>query len=114
MFQINLELPSYFLFICVLLGVIEIIDINKIIPNKSISITNGGIKPLGEYKQTWVFHQLEMISKKYKFDLTDKIKDIPKNALEGILYGLKETFKIQNKIIDLRSFNLLKYNIRSF
>ena len=92
---------------CKGLGVIEIIDINKIIPDKSISIKNGGIKPLGEYKQSWVFHQLEMISQKYKFDLTDKIKDIPQNALEGILYGLKETFKVQNKTIGITQ----KYDI---
>jgi excinuclease ABC subunit A len=78
------------------LGYVNEIDIKKIIPDSNQSIKNGGITPLGKYKNILFFWQLEAIAAKYKFTLDTPIKDIPKKALDIILYGSDETFKLLN------------------
>lgn len=83
------------------LGIINKTDLKKIIPNKSISIEKGGIIPLGEEKNSWIFKQLQNIAERYKFKLTNAIKDIPKEALDIILNGGKESFKIESKTIGI-------------
>ena len=83
------------------LGEIEEIDINLIIPNKNINIQNGGILPIGEYKNNWIFSQLEVIGKKYNFDLKTPIKEISSTAMNVILFGKKESFKIKNSKIGI-------------
>ena len=75
------------------IGSLQKAVIDKIIPNPKKSIKNGGIDPQGEYKKNWFFKQLELIAKRFDFKLTDAINSIPKEALEMILYGGKETFK---------------------
>ena len=92
---------------CKGLGKIEEIDIDKIIPDKLISIANGGIKAIGEYKSNWIFQQIEIIGKKYNFSLKTPINEIPKPTLEFILYGIREKFKVKNKIIGVTQ----KYDI---
>ena len=79
------------------LGITNEVNLLKIIPDDTISIKNGGIAPLGEQKNSWIFKQLQTIAERYKFKLTDPIKSIPKDALSIILNGGKETFKIQSK-----------------
>ncbi len=78
------------------LGYVNEIDIKKIIPDSNQSIKNGGITPLGKYKNILFFWQLEAIAAKYKFTLDTPIKDIPKKALDIILYGSDESFKLLN------------------
>lgn len=78
------------------LGVINEIDVKKIIPDPSLSIRKGGIAPLGKYKNMLIFWQLDAIATKYKFTLDTPINDIPKNALNIILYGSDESFKLLN------------------
>ena len=78
------------------LGYVNEIDIKKIIPDSKVSIKNGGITPLGKYKNILIFWQLEAIAAKYKFTLDTPIKDIPEKALQTILYGSDETFKLLN------------------
>ncbi len=77
------------------LGVMSAIDIQKIIPDSSISIDKGGIAPLGTSKNSWIFRQLEAIAEKYKFKLSSPIKNIPEDALHVILYGSSEVFKVK-------------------
>jgi len=72
---------------CTGLGVIEEITEDSIIPDKKLSISRGGILPLGEYRDIWIFKKIEAILKKYKLTLTTPIKDIPKEALKVLLYG---------------------------
>ncbi len=84
---------------CKGIGHTEIININSIIPDYSLSIQNGAIKPIGEYQENWIFQQIEIIGKKFKFNLKTKLKDIDKNGIQAILYGLKDKFKIHNKNI---------------
>jgi excinuclease ABC subunit A len=79
------------------LGTTNEVNITKVIPDNSVSIKNGGINPLGEQKNSWIFKQLQTIAERYKFKLTDPISEIPKEALEVILHGGKESFKVESK-----------------
>ena len=79
------------------LGTINQINLKKIIPNPKISIKNGGFAPLGEYKNSWIFKQLEIIGEKYNFKITDAIETISDEAMEMILNGGKEKFNVTSK-----------------
>src|SRR5690606_29370668 len=69
------------------LGVIEEITEESIIPDKKLSISRGGILPLGEYRDIWIFKKIEAILKRYKVKLTTPIADIPKDVLKILMYG---------------------------
>ena len=72
---------------CTGLGIIEEITEDSVIPDKKLSISRGGILPLGEYRDIWIFKKIEAILKRYKLTLSTPIKDIPKDALKILLYG---------------------------
>lgn len=84
---------------CKGLGTVNEINIKKIIPNPKISINKGGFAPLGEYKSSWMFKQLEIIGEKYGFKLTDAISTISEEAMEMILNGGKEKFSVESKVL---------------
>ena len=90
-------------------GLGHVYEVNeaKIIPNKKISIQAGGIAPLGEYKKSWSFKQLETIGKRFDFELTDPISNISEEALNVILYGGEERFEVESKTLGVRR----EYNI---
>jgi excinuclease ABC subunit A len=71
------------------LGITNEINLTKVIPDHKISIKSGGIEPLGEQKNSWIFKQLQLIAERYNFKLSDPIKEIPKEALDIILHGGK-------------------------
>lgn len=79
---------------CSGLGTVAEVDINKIIPNPKLSIKKGGIQPLGTYKNTSIFYQIEAIAKKYGFSINDPIEDIAEDALHVLLYGSDESFRV--------------------
>ena len=79
------------------LGTVNEINTKKIVPNPKLTIKAGGFAPLGEYKSSWIFKQLEIIGEKYGFKLTDTIEKIPAEAMEMILNGGKEKFTINSK-----------------
>jgi excinuclease ABC subunit A len=79
------------------LGTINEINLKKIIPNPKLSIKAGGFAPLGEYKTTWIFKQLEIIGEKFDFKITDAIETISDEAIEMILNGGKEKFSVTSK-----------------
>ncbi|MAD97074.1 MAG: excinuclease ABC subunit A [Flavobacteriaceae bacterium] len=81
------------------LGITNEVNLKKIIPDDSKSIRNGGIIPLGEEKNTWIFKQINHIAERYKFKLTDPINSIPKEAMDIILNGGNESFEITSKTI---------------
>jgi excinuclease ABC subunit A len=83
------------------LGKTNIVNPDKIIPNDTISIKNGGIAPLGEQKSSWIFKQLELIAERYKFKLNDPIKSIPKEAMDVILNGGNDKFEIASKTMGI-------------
>jgi len=79
------------------LGVVNEVNLKKIIPNPSTSIKAGGIIPLGEQKNSWIFKQLQLIADRYNFKLNDPIKSIPKEAMDIILNGGNDSFEVQSK-----------------
>ncbi len=85
------------------LGKISEIDIKKIIPYKYKTIRKGGISPLGEYKNNWIFNQIEAIGHKYGFDLDTPVENIPDKAISTILYGSNETFHVKKEYLGVTS-----------
>jgi len=79
------------------LGTVNEINLKKIIPNPKLSIKAGGFAPLGEYKNTWIFKQLEIIGEKYGFKITDPVSGISEDAMDMILNGGKEKFHVPSK-----------------
>ena len=78
------------------LGVIEEITETAILPNPSLSISRGGIAPLGMYRDIWIFKKIEAILKKNKINITSPIKDIPRPILDILLYGESETIQVSS------------------
>ncbi len=78
------------------LGTISEMDISKIIPDPAVSIRKGGIEPLGPYKKSLIFWQLEAIAAKYRFSMDTPLGEIPEDAINTILYGSEESFKLLN------------------
>lgn len=83
------------------LGKVYEVNTSKIFPNTNLSIKNGGIAPIGEYKNSWIFKQLEIIAQRFDFKLTDAIKDIPQEAIDMILHGGNEKFSIASKTLGI-------------
>lgn len=81
------------------LGMVDEINIQKIIPNPKLSIKQGGLAPLGEYKNNWIFSQLKNIGEKYKFSLNDPIENISDDAMNFILHGGNERFSVESKTL---------------
>jgi len=71
------------------LGIMEEITRESIFPDPSLSITRGGIAPLGEYRDIWIFKKIEALLKHYKCSLSTPIKDLPEAVVEVLLYGDK-------------------------
>ncbi len=94
---------------CSGLGIVNDIDLEKVFPDKNISIKKGGIAPLGEYKNTWVFNQIETIGLKYGFTLNTPIKDITAKAIEVILHGSNETVVVKKEYLGITSSYSLTY-----
>ncbi|NNK20084.1 MAG: excinuclease ABC subunit UvrA [Flavobacteriaceae bacterium] len=78
------------------------INEKKIFPNRKLSISGGGIAPLGEYKKSWAFKQLETIARRFNFELTDPIENIPEEAMEIILRGGEERFTLDSKSLGVK------------
>ena len=81
-------------------GAVYEIDIKKIIPKPRLSINEGGIEPIGKKRNTWIFKQLEAITKKHAFSLDTPLKDISEEAKNMIFYGTSEMLKIKNLIYE--------------
>ena len=79
------------------LGMVNEINRKKIIPNPKISIKKGGLAPIGEYKASWIFKQLELIGEKFNFTLADPIETISEEAMTMILNGGNEKFSVTSK-----------------
>jgi excinuclease ABC subunit A len=80
---------------CSGLGVVTKVDEAKVIPDKAMSINQGGILPFGEVRDNYTFKQLRAIAKRYNFSFATPIKDIPSQALETILHGGDDSFDIR-------------------
>ena len=85
------------------LGTVIQVDMKKIIPDPSLSLRKGGLAPLGEYKNNWVFNQLGAIGTRYGFTLDTPISEIPENAMSIILYGSNESFTVTKEYLGTSS-----------
>ena len=99
---------------CKGLGYVNIIDKNKIIPNDEKSIYEGGIVPLGKYKNSLIFWQIAAICEKYDSSLKAPIKNLPEEALDDILNGTDERLQIKNESLGTSNYflsfdGLIKY-----
>ena len=93
---------------CKGLGKIHRVDMKRVIPDNTKSINDQGIVPFGEVRDNMTFKQLRAIAKKYKFTFSSPIKDIPKKALDTILYGGDDTFQVK---MSYSGKNDLSYNL---
>jgi len=86
---------------CKGLGSLHQVNIDKIVPNKSISIKQGALAPHGPQKQNWIFKQLELIAHRYDFKLSDPFDKIPEEAKNIIFYGGNEKFEVASKTLGI-------------
>ncbi len=99
---------------CKGLGRISMVDEEKVIPDPSVSIYDGGIAPLGKYKNSLIFWQIDAICKLYGNDLKTPVKDLPREALNDILGGTDVRLQLENKTLstsrlDVGYDGLVKY-----
>ena len=88
---------------CKGLGVIDEIDLKKVIPDDKQDIHSGAIVPLGKYKNQMIFWQIDALLKKHNCDLKTPVKDIPKEAMDEVLYGSLEKLKIAKELVHTTS-----------
>ena len=88
---------------CKGLGVVSEIDLKKVIPNSKTTIREGGIVPLGKYKNQLIFWQIEAILKKYEQTLNTPIEEISDDAMNEILYGALENVRIDKELVHTSS-----------
>jgi excinuclease ABC subunit A len=86
---------------CKGLGALHKVNIDKVVPDQKISIKNGALAPHGPQKNNWIFKQLELISQRFNFKLTDPFKDISKDAKELIFYGGNDKFDVPSKTLGI-------------
>ena len=84
---------------CKGLGIINEIDLDKVIPDRSQSIYDGGIIPLGKYKNQLIFWQIEALLKKFECTLKTPIGELPEEAMTEILYGSLENVRIDKEVV---------------
>lgn len=95
--------------VCKGLGEISEFDADKLIPDKGLSIKNGAIVPLGKYKSTLIFWQIEALAKKYQCSIADPVVEMPDDVVDKILYGTDESIKIENTPLGPSSSYVLSY-----
>ena len=95
---------------CKGLGYINEIDMAKVIPDRGKSIHDGGIVPLGKYKNQMIFWQIDAILHKHECDLKTKIADIPDEAMNEILYGSFESVRIDKELVHTSSDYFVDYD----
>ena len=95
---------------CKGLGVINEIDLGKVIPDPKLSIYEGAIVPLGKYKNQMIFWQIEAILERFGCKLKTPVKDIPKEAMDEILYGSLESLKIDREKVHTTSDYFISFD----
>lgn len=83
------------------LGYVTELEMSKIIPDPSMSIKEGGLAPIGPYKNTPIFKQLEALAEKFNFKLTDPISSIPEEVMDKILYGMTDPLYVKRDVAGL-------------
>jgi len=90
------------------LGYIFVVDKESVIPNPKLSILNGGLAPLGEYRDIWMFQVLKALAKKYSFSLSTPIEKLSDEVINIILNGSPDLIKVE---VEYNKWNVQNYNI---
>ncbi len=94
---------------CKGLGVVNQIDVDKVIPDRSLSIYEGAFAPLGKYKNSMIFWQIAALIEKYDVTLKTPVHELPDEAIEEILYGSDDRIKIKSTLIGTSSDYFVTY-----
>ncbi|MGY3054969.1 excinuclease ABC subunit A [Pedobacter sp. UYEF25] len=90
------------------LGYVFVVDKDSVIPNPKLSIVNGGLAPLGEYRDVWMFQVIKAVAKKYGFSLSVPIEKLSEEAIDILLNGSEELIKVA---VEYNKWNVQNYNI---
>ena len=94
---------------CKGLGYVNLIDVDKVIPDRTLSIYEGAVAPLGKYKNVMIFWQIEALLEKYEATLKTPVSELPEDAINEILYGADERLKIKSSLIHASSDYFVTY-----
>lgn len=94
---------------CKGLGKVSLIDEDKIIPDRSLSVHNGGLAPLGKYRNAMIFWQIESLLEKYDCNIKTPLKDVPEDAIHDIIYGSDERICIKASLVKTSSDFFTEY-----
>ena len=99
---------------CKGLGYVNLIDRDKVMPNMDLSIRDGGIAPIGRYKNSLLFWQISAICEKYDVTLDTPLRDVPEEAIDEIMNGTDERLDIKNATMSTTNYfmtydGLVKY-----
>lgn len=89
------------------IGELYVVNPNKLVPDESLSIRSGALAPHGPEKKSWIFKQFDTIAQRFEFSLNDPWKNIPDEAKQVILYGGKDSFEVESKLLGVkRNYNI--------
>lgn len=95
---------------CKGLGYVNQIDLDKVIPDTSLSIRKGAVAPLGKYKNQMIFWQIEAILEKYECTLDTPVSNIPEEAMNEIMYGSMENVRIRKELVHTSSDYFVEFD----
>nr|WP_294898346.1 excinuclease ABC subunit UvrA [uncultured Pedobacter sp.] len=90
------------------LGYIFDVDEESVIPNRKLSIINGGLAPLGDYRETWIFQVIKALGKKYGFSLSQPIEKLDAKAIDILLHGTEDLITVP---VEYNKWNVQNYQI---
>lgn len=91
------------------LGNVNVVDVDKLIPNKLLSIKKGGIEPLGSFKNMLIFWQIDALLKKYGHTIDEPLNNFSQELIDKILFGSDESLKLENTLVGLSSNYFMSY-----
>ncbi|MBU1372929.1 MAG: excinuclease ABC subunit UvrA [Bacteroidetes bacterium] len=90
------------------LGYVFDVDEESVIPYPKLSIVNGGLAPLGDYRETWIFQVIKALAKKYNFSLSQPMEKLDKKAIDILLHGTDELLTVP---VEYNKWNVQNYQI---
>ena len=94
---------------CKGLGYVNLIDVDKVIPDRSLSVYEGAVAPLGKYKNAMIFWQIDALLERYEATLKTPVSELSEDAINEILYGSDERLKIKSSLIHATSDYFVVY-----
>lgn len=94
---------------CKGLGYVSLIDMDKVIPNRDLSVYEGAILPLGKYKNSMIFWQIDALLEKYDATVKTPVRELPEEALDEILYGSVDRVRIKAQLVHTSSDYYVAY-----